>query len=93
MPKKTDSTMHIKDLFEDRAREGEGLFAVAYALLEVSESQSASARALARLGFGNASTDLGAIEGMTIEVRDALRSVSEAIEQVAGSISSIGSIE
>lgn len=68
----------LRDLFEKRARGGDGAFAIAWAILDLSDSQEAAAKALKKLGNGDASTHIGAIEslGMQIEkVADAISSI------------------
>jgi hypothetical protein len=67
----------LKELFAKKAKAGDGLFAIAYAIIDLSESQEATARSVQRLGFGSAATDMGAIEGlgmMVARVADAIES-------------------
>lgn len=42
---------HMQDYFEDKARSGDGAFAVAFALLELAEAQKKTARALDSAGI------------------------------------------
>ena len=42
--------MHIRDEFDDRARKGDGLFAIAFALLELADAQQSTATWLKHLG-------------------------------------------
>lgn len=70
---------HIEDLFEDKARAGDGSFAVAYALLRMAEAQNATAAALRQLGTGDAATTMGAIELLAVEVRDGARAIEAAL--------------
>lgn len=74
-------TQHIKDFFEDKARKGDAGFAVAYALIELADAQEATAKALQRLGMGDAATPMGAIENLSLEIKKAALFVGEAIEQ------------
>lgn len=62
---------HIKDLFEDKARAGDGSFAIAYAVLDLADAQVATARALNKLGLGDASTPFGALEALGMQIEKA----------------------
>lgn len=77
---------HIEDLFEDRARKGDGAFAIALALLKLAEAQERTARALNKLGLAEAATPLGAMELLAKEVggvREAISAVAEAGQRLA----------
>lgn len=39
----------IRELFEEKARKGDGAYAIAFALMDLSDSQEAAAKALQRL--------------------------------------------
>lgn len=68
----------LRDFFEKKAREGDSSFAIAWALLDLSDSQEAIAKALQKLGNSEASTHLGAIEALGMEVgkvADAISSI------------------
>ena len=54
-----------------------GLFAIAEALHSVAE-------AIIKLGFNNASTPMGAIEGMTCEIKEGLEDIANAIGATIG---------
>lgn len=69
---------HISDFCEDKAREGDGSFAIAFALLEVAAQQKAVARSLERLGMGSDRSQ-GAVELLAKELRDGLHHISEAL--------------
>jgi hypothetical protein len=58
----------LRDIFEERAQAGDAGFAIAYALLEIADAQYAVRDALDRLGNGNASTQMGAIENLAGKV-------------------------
>lgn len=79
MPAKAEQ--HIQDFCEDKARNGDGAFAIAYALLELAEAQKNTATQLKFLGTGDAATTMGAIELLASEVKH----VSEAINALADS--------
>lgn len=72
---------HIKDFFEDRARKGDAGFAIAYALIDLTDAQEATAKALQRLGMADAATPMGAIETLALEVKNAARLLTEAMER------------
>jgi hypothetical protein len=68
MSKETDQ--HIMDLCEEKARAGDGAFAIALALLELAEAQNATATALDRLGlnYSNPGGPPGAVEKVAMEL-------------------------
>lgn len=76
---------HIEDLFEEKARSGEGSYAIAYALLRLAEAQKDSAIALKDLGLADAATPMGAIEFLSREIRDTGRSIADAISELQSS--------
>jgi hypothetical protein len=76
----------IREIFEERARKGDGAFAVAYALMDLSDSQEATAKALQRLGNAGASTDFGAIEALGMQIEKAANILGEHLDGVAGAI-------
>jgi hypothetical protein len=71
---------HIKDLFEDKARKGDAGFAIAYALIDLADAQDATAKALQRLGMGDAATRMGAIEGLAVEIKEGTSRIADSIE-------------
>lgn len=73
---------NLRDLFEEKARKGDGAYAIAYALMDLSDSQEATAKALNRLGLGDASTRMGAIELLASEVKSASQSIAESLDGV-----------
>ncbi|WP_441277700.1 hypothetical protein AB7783_11725 [Tardiphaga sp. 172_B4_N1_3] len=78
---------HIEDYFEERARAGDGAFAIAYALIELKNAQMQTARALNKLGVADASTPFGAIEHLAKEVKDAGQAIAEMGSVIADAIS------
>ena len=81
---KPDQRIH--DFFEQRARAGDGAFAIAYALLNLTDAQIATARALNKLGVSDASTPFGAMENLAMELKRAGESVSGAVSEVGTAI-------
>jgi hypothetical protein len=77
-----------REFFEKKALAGDGAFAIAYAILDLSDSQEATAKALFKLGNGNASTDLGAIENLSMTLE---RVVENLAMQIGGAGECIGS--
>jgi hypothetical protein len=77
---------NIRDIIEKKARAGDGTFAIAYALLDLSDSQEATAKALQRLGNGSASTDFGAIEALGMQIEKAAQMLGEQLESAASRI-------
>lgn len=72
----------IMDIFETRARAGDGRFAIAYALLELAEAQRSCATWLKYLGNGDAATSMGALEALGVHVGEQLNRVATAISEV-----------
>lgn len=72
---------HIEDLFEDRARKGDGSFAIAFALMQTAREQKSIAYQLGRLGMGDAASSMGAIELLSKTVDDLGKTVGYAIEE------------
>ncbi len=54
-------------------------YAIAYAILKLADAGQSLAYQLKCLGFGNASTDMGAIEGLAMEIKEGLQSIGSAI--------------
>jgi hypothetical protein len=73
------STKNIRDYFEDRARSGDGAFAVAFALMELAEAQKSSARALDQIGFNDGRNSSGP-PGTTEKIAMELARIAEAME-------------
>lgn len=82
---------HLDRFIEERARAGDGAFAIAYALLELKNAQVQTARALNKLGLADASTPFGAIEMLAKELKDTAQSISETGMAIADAISQSGS--
>jgi hypothetical protein len=70
----------LKELFAKKAKAGDGLFAIAYALIDLSDSQEATAKSLHRLGMGNASTQFGAIESLGMQIEKAANIIGESFD-------------
>ncbi len=70
---------HIMDDFEDKARAGDGAFAIAYALLELAKHQKSTAKALQDLGNGDAATSFGATEGLGMQIEKAANIIADRI--------------
>jgi hypothetical protein len=68
----------LRELFEKKARSGDGAFAVAYALLELADAQDKAAIATFDLGTRNAGTQMGAIELLALEVKGLAAAIIEA---------------
>lgn len=60
--------LHIDDVIEERART-DGSYAIAYALLKLTEAQTRAARSLERMGMNDASGPMGAIEMVSYELK------------------------
>jgi hypothetical protein len=77
----------IKDVFEAKARNGDGAFAIAYALIDLADAQEATARALQKLGLADASTHLGALEALGMQIEKAATILGDQLESAAGTLS------
>lgn len=73
---------NIEDLCEDKARAGEGQFAIAFALLQIAREQRSVAYALKQLGLGDAASPMGALEYLSVTLKDGLEATAEAIRQL-----------
>jgi hypothetical protein len=72
---------HIEDLFEDKARKGDGAFAIAFALMRLAKQQERTANALNRLGLADAATPMGAIEALGVMIKEGADRIASAIEE------------
>jgi hypothetical protein len=70
-----------------RASRRQGARAIAYALLELTDAQMRTTRALDKLGLADASTPFGAIEVMAKELKNSTQTESEAVAAVVEAIS------
>lgn len=66
-----------------------GLFAIAYALLEVANSGHDIANQLDRLGMNGVSGPYGAIEGHSVVIRDSLGDFTSALNELGSSLDNI----
>jgi hypothetical protein len=76
-------SQHIEDLFEEKARAGDGSFAIAYALLRLADEQKATAYQIRQLGFGDAATSMGGIEHLTLHLSRTGETIAEALRAIA----------
>lgn len=72
---------HIQDLIEDKARKGDGAYAVAYALLELARAQDRTATQLKNLGLADASTPYGAMEALIMQMKETGETIASALEK------------
>ena len=78
------AALPLEDLLEDRARDGDGLSAVAFALLRIADVNEMAARAIDRLGLHYLNPDgvPGAVEKLGMEVRDFRRDLERIMDGV-----------
>ncbi|MGQ4274967.1 hypothetical protein [Terrihabitans sp. B22-R8] len=69
--------IHINDLIEDKARGGDGLYAIAYALLQLTVQQKATAKALQEIGVSESIDHPGALEKIAIELTALTQTLAE----------------
>ena len=72
---------HFTDLCEERARKGDGAFAIAFALLELADAQQRTAIALKNLGLADAATPFGAIEALMIQMKETGETLASALTE------------
>ena len=72
---------NFQDYCEDKAREGDSQFAVAFALLELARAQERSATALKHLGLADAATPFGAMEALIMQLKETGETVAEALRE------------
>ena len=72
---------HIQDLCEDKARKGDGAFAVAFALMELARAQERTASALRDLGFADAASPFGAVEALIMQMKETGESIADALRR------------
>lgn len=74
---------HIEDFCEDKARAGDGSFAIAFALFRLADAQKDTAYQLGRLGLGDAASPMGALEHLTLHISQGFDGVTAALRDVA----------
>jgi hypothetical protein len=81
---RNEPTDNLHDFFEDKAREGDGTFAIAYALMELAQAQRRAAEALDRLGLNYSSNteQPGAVERLAMQAERLAR----AADRTAGAL-------
>lgn len=75
--------------FEDRAEAGDGMFAIAYAILQLAQTTQNVASALNRLGTADAATPMGALEAHGKHMGECLEAFGH---QIAGALEDAASI-
>lgn len=73
--------VHIEDVFEQKARAGDGSFAIAYALLQLAQAQDRTATQIKNLGFADAMTPFGAIEALNMQIKETGELLAEALRE------------
>lgn len=79
----------IEDLFEEKARAGDGNFAIAFALLKLAEEQAYIGKKLGNLGFDGPGGDKGALE----YIGNRLGGIQEALSCLIVNASISGSLD
>jgi hypothetical protein len=74
---------HIEDLFEDKARQGDGSFAIAYALLKLATESGNISYQLGRLGLAEAATPMGAVELLSLQLKETGEGIADALQAIA----------
>jgi GTP cyclohydrolase III len=76
----TDIERNLEESIVNRAGSDSGC-AIAYAILKLSESQEKIAYQIQYLGGGNSMSQMGAVEFLAGELRDAMQTISGSIEE------------
>jgi hypothetical protein len=71
----------IHDLFEDKARAGDALYAIAFAILKVADHQRESASALDRMGMNRMVP--GGPPGTSEMIAMQMETIADALTQIA----------
>ncbi|AHE55690.1 hypothetical protein [Sphingomonas sanxanigenens] len=71
---------HIEDVCEERARKGDGSFAIAFAILQLARAQERTATALTRLGLNDAATEMGALENIAYQMKITGETIADALQ-------------
>lgn len=77
---------NIEDLFEDKARAGDGQFAIAFALMQIAREQKSVATQLKYLGVGDAASSMGAMEFLAMQLREGFQEVGRGLDAVAEAV-------
>ena len=75
--------MNIQDFFEDKARKGDGAYAIAYALMELANAQNSTATWIKYLGNGDAASPMGAIEAFGAHLGQKMDALTEVIHEAS----------
>jgi len=73
----------IEELFEEKASAGDGAFAIAYALIQLTAAQKSVAYQLECLGLGGAASNMGAIEFFACTIGRGLEGLTDAVRSAA----------
>jgi hypothetical protein len=71
-------SQHIEDLFEDKARKGDGSFAIAYAMMRLTAASDRLAVMVGRLGF-DVTDHPGALEQIGMELGEIRKSLDPLV--------------
>lgn len=78
-----------QDVFEERAKIGDGAYAIAFAILQLSDATNRVAEKIGRLGFDGPGGDQGALEYAGSQLRD----IGAALSCLVVNASVTGSVE
>ena len=68
-----------EDYFEEMALAGDGRFAIAYSLLQMTRANESVAFQLRSLGLGDAASPMGAIELLSVSIKEGFEALDGAI--------------
>lgn len=75
--------VNIEHLFEERAIDGDGAFAIALAVLRLAAAQDRLAGEISELGLGGAASETGAIGHLTLHLAHTGSAIAAAIQALA----------
>ncbi|MEO5492955.1 MAG: hypothetical protein ABIR08_02890 [Sphingomonas sp.] len=79
----------IEDVFEDKARAGDGQFAIAFALMALAREHERLANKVGQIGFDGPANNMGALEYIGVRLGD----VASALECLTVNASVSGSMD
>lgn len=72
---------HFENFCEDKARKGDGSYAIAFALLKLADAQERTANQIKDLGLASAASPFGAIEALIMQMKETGETLATAISE------------
>jgi hypothetical protein len=71
-------TKDFEDFCEDKARAGDGQYAIAFALMQLARETRFLGKGVRDLGNGDAASNMGAIEGLAVMIKEAAQTIADS---------------